>query len=147
MRDESHREMSEMRNLNRFRRWILLPVTSASALVGGFHLYRGHWFEGIILFSVAVVLGIIATWLNSPHTLERIEGDERAGGVSEVQSQFFTRGLVWSTLTLFFATVTLATYSAADAFWVAGLKGLGIAVLYASISIIVLLPLLQYQFC
>jgi|GEM_PF-1689964 len=135
-----------MRNVNRFRRWILFPLLSAFVFGSGLNAYKRHWFEAAVLLAVAFLLYVVERSLKWQSTVKSGAGRERvqeyidpAGGASEIESQILTRALIFSTLTLSIATVLLAIYSAVDVWWVAGLKGLCIAVFYPFVSILILI--------
>jgi len=135
-----------------FRLRVLFPVATAFIASGFVYFMRGAIFGGIVSLAVTFVMGIIGISLESP-TPDADAGQdeghapvERASeltlddaGLSEAESHRLTIGLAYATLTLTVAAVLLTGYTYAGKWWAVGCAGLGIAVLFPKISLLLVM--------
>ena len=126
-----------------FKRWILWPVAAGFVVLGGMYFMRGEWFGGAFSIAVTVSLGMIARALAAPVMIrqEPAREDQKIAlegeGFSEAESQVLTKGLVYSELALIVAIIVLTLYSVSDRWWIVGIAGISVAVLFPKVSLFV----------
>jgi hypothetical protein len=84
---------------------------------------------------------MIAKALAAPVTVTQEPVEEAQGlsidgeGFSEAESQVLTKGLVYSELPLTVAIIVLTLYSVSDRWWIVGIAGMSVAVLFPTLSL------------
>ena len=125
-----------MRSDTVFKRWILIPVGAGFIFLAGMYLTRGELFGGIFSIAVAAALGMIGRALAAPVPLPQAACENNQApsidgeGFSDAESQVLTKGLVYSELALTVAIIVLTLYSVSDKWWIVGIAGISVAVLF-----------------